>query len=82
MLADNRGKFVPFKDQGALAREINYLLDHPEERLTMRRAAYQYCPADGNEGDGPVAIWNYFPMPGPRVRLHRLLLCWRLSVSW
>jgi glycosyltransferase involved in cell wall biosynthesis len=43
MLANNRGKLVPFRDHRALAREVNYLLDHPEERLAMRRAAYQYC---------------------------------------
>jgi glycosyltransferase involved in cell wall biosynthesis len=43
MLANNRGKLVPFRNPGALAREVNYLLDHPEERLAMRRAAYQYC---------------------------------------
>ena len=43
MLADDRGRLVPFKDHVALAREVNYLLDHPEERLTMRRAAYEYC---------------------------------------
>ncbi|MDH3465573.1 MAG: glycosyltransferase family 4 protein [Gammaproteobacteria bacterium] len=43
MLANNRGKLVPFKDHGALAHAVNYLLDHPEERLAMRRAAYQYC---------------------------------------
>ena len=43
MLANDRGKLVPFRDHGALAHEINYLLDHPAERLAMRRAAYQYC---------------------------------------
>jgi glycosyltransferase involved in cell wall biosynthesis len=43
MLADNRGKLVPFKDHRALAHEISRLLDHPEERLAMRRAAYEYC---------------------------------------
>jgi hypothetical protein len=43
MLADGRGKLVPFKDHSTLAHEINYLLDHPEERLAMRQAAYQYC---------------------------------------
>ena len=43
MLANDRGKLVPFRDHKALAGEINYLLDHPEERLTMRRAAYQHC---------------------------------------
>jgi glycosyltransferase involved in cell wall biosynthesis len=43
MLADGRGKLVPFKDHMALAREINDLLDHPVERLAMRRRAYAYC---------------------------------------
>jgi hypothetical protein len=42
-LANNRGRLVPFKDHGALAQEINYLLDHPEKRIAMRRAAYEYC---------------------------------------
>jgi len=43
MLADDRGKLVSFADHRALAREINYLLDHPAERLAMRRRAYEYC---------------------------------------
>ena len=43
MLADDRGRLVPFRDPEALANEINNLLDHPKERLAMRRAAYQYC---------------------------------------
>ena len=43
MLANNRGKLVPFKDHKALAHEITNLLDHPEERLAMRQAAYEYC---------------------------------------
>ena len=43
MLANDRGKLVPFRDHRALAHEINYLLDHPQERLAMQRAAYQYC---------------------------------------
>ena len=42
MLANGRGRLVPFKDHQALAREINELLDHPEERLALRRAAYEY----------------------------------------
>ena len=42
MLADGRGRLVPFKDHKALAHEINELLDHPEERLALRRAAYDY----------------------------------------
>ena len=42
MLADGRGRLVPFEDHMALAHEINQLLDFPEERLKMRRAAYEY----------------------------------------
>jgi len=43
MLAEERGKLVPFKDHRALAREVNQLLDDPRERLAMRRRAYDYC---------------------------------------
>jgi glycosyltransferase involved in cell wall biosynthesis len=42
MLADGRGRLVPFKDSSALSQEINRLLDFPQERLGMRRAAYDY----------------------------------------
>lgn len=42
MLADGRGRLVPFKDSAALSQEINRLLDFPRERLEMRRAAYEY----------------------------------------
>jgi hypothetical protein len=42
MLADGRGRLVPFRDSRALTQEINRLLEFPEERLTIRRAAYDY----------------------------------------
>ncbi len=42
LLADGRGRLVPFRDQVALAREINELLDHPEECLAIRERAYRY----------------------------------------
>ncbi len=42
ILADGRGRLVPFKDHKALAHEINELLDHPKERLALRRAVYDY----------------------------------------
>ncbi len=42
LLADGRGRLVPFRNHKALAAEINQLLDHPEERLALRRAAYAY----------------------------------------
>jgi glycosyltransferase involved in cell wall biosynthesis len=43
MLANGRGRIVPFRDHQALAREINQLLDHPSERLRLRQAAYEYA---------------------------------------
>ena len=42
MLADGRGRLVPFEESQALSQQINQLLDEPEERLKMRRAAYDY----------------------------------------
>jgi hypothetical protein len=42
MLADGRGRLVPFEDSRALAQQINQLLDCPEERRAIRRAAYNY----------------------------------------
>ena len=42
LLADGRGRLVPFRDSGALTQEINRLLEFPEERLKLRRAAYDY----------------------------------------
>jgi hypothetical protein len=43
MLAEDRGRLVPFSDSKALAHEISQLLDYPEERLKLRRAAYKYA---------------------------------------
>ncbi len=43
MLADGRGRLVPFRDSHALANEINFLLDNPEERNAMCKRAYQHC---------------------------------------
>ena len=42
MLADGRGRLVPFRDSRAFTQEINRLLEFPEERLAIRRAAYDY----------------------------------------
>jgi len=42
ILADGRGRLVPFKDATALSQQINQLLDVPEERLKMRQAAFDY----------------------------------------
>ena len=43
MLAEGRGRLVPFSDSKALAHEVNQLLDFPEERLKLRRAAYKFA---------------------------------------
>ncbi len=43
MLAEGRGRLVPFKDHLALAREVNDLLSHEVERHAMRKRAYTFC---------------------------------------
>jgi glycosyltransferase involved in cell wall biosynthesis len=43
MLADGRGILVPFRDSQAFADSINRLLNFPDERMKMRRAAYDYA---------------------------------------
>ncbi|GBE07591.1 MAG TPA: glycosyltransferase [Gammaproteobacteria bacterium] len=42
LLADDRGRLVPFRDQAALAREVIDLLDHPDECRAIQERAYQY----------------------------------------
>lgn len=42
LLADGRGKLVPFNDSIAMAKEINNLLSKDHEREMMRFKAYQY----------------------------------------
>ena len=43
MLADGRGRLVPFRDAGAIAGEIVDLLSHDVERQAMRKQAYTYA---------------------------------------
>jgi hypothetical protein len=42
LLADDRGRLVPFRDPAALAREVIDLLDHPDECRAIQNRAYQY----------------------------------------
>jgi glycosyltransferase involved in cell wall biosynthesis len=42
MLADGRGKLVPFKDPGALSRAIIDLFDNEVDRHAIRKRAYQF----------------------------------------
>lgn len=42
MLADGRGRIVPFADPDAIAREVGWLLDHEAERQAMRKKAYLF----------------------------------------
>ena len=42
LLAEDRGRLVPFQDHLALATEIIDLLDHPDELLTIQQRAYKY----------------------------------------
>lgn len=43
MLADGRGRLVPFRDADAIAEQIVGLLDNEVERHAMRKRAYTYC---------------------------------------
>lgn len=43
MLADGRGRIVPFQDPAALADQINDLFTHEVERHAMRKRAYIFC---------------------------------------
>ena len=40
MLAEGRGRIVPFADPDAIAREVGWLLDHEAELQAMRKKAY------------------------------------------
>lgn len=51
LLADDHGILVPFSDSGAIAREIDALLDDPERRLALQRRAYER---------GRSMIWSVF----------------------
>ncbi len=42
LLSEGRGMLARFRDSVALAEAINTLLDHPELRVQMERAAYSY----------------------------------------
>ena len=42
LLADDRGRLIPFQDHDALAREVIDLLDRPDELLAIQKRAYNY----------------------------------------
>lgn len=42
LLADERGRLVPFRDPVALAREVIDLLDHPDKCRAIQERAYHY----------------------------------------
>ncbi len=43
MLADERGRLVPFQDSDAIADQLLDLLDNETERHAIRKRAYNYC---------------------------------------
>jgi glycosyltransferase involved in cell wall biosynthesis len=43
MLADGRGRLVPFRDPKALAEQVNELFDREVRRHAMRKRAYMFC---------------------------------------
>jgi len=42
MLADGRGRLVPFQDPDAITHEIEWLLENEQERQAMRKRAYLF----------------------------------------
>jgi len=42
LLADNKGKLVPFKDSNALAEAINNCLDNPDQMAKIKENSYQF----------------------------------------
>lgn len=42
LLADGRGRLVPFHNPGAIAEQVNHLLDNEAERHAMRKRGYLY----------------------------------------
>ncbi len=42
ILADGRGRLVPFSDSKEMAKEVNDLLDHEDVALIMRKKCYQH----------------------------------------
>lgn len=55
LLADGRGILVPFADPGAIAEQVNYLLDNEAERHAMRKKAFKF----GREMIWPVTAQHY-----------------------
>ncbi len=43
LLDEGRGRLVPFRNSGAIAEQVNDLLDNEVERHAMRKRAYNYC---------------------------------------
>jgi len=43
MLADGRGRLVPFRDADAVAEQVIDLLENEHQRHAMRKRAYSYC---------------------------------------
>ena len=56
LLADGRGRLVPFRDPQALAETVNDMLDHDAERHAMRKRAYQF----GRAMVWPAVAARYF----------------------
>jgi glycosyltransferase involved in cell wall biosynthesis len=42
LLADDRGRLVPFRDSDAITRELAWLLEHEQESQAIRKRAYMF----------------------------------------
>jgi glycosyltransferase involved in cell wall biosynthesis len=72
MLADGRGRLVPFRDSQALSQQINELLEYPEERLRIRHAAYDYSRSMVMQEMGRRYLTLFSEVKAPDVRARNL----------
>jgi glycosyltransferase involved in cell wall biosynthesis len=63
VLSEKRGMLVPLKNSAAIAKAVNYLIEHPEEKMEIEKNAYLY---------GRKMIWS-------NVALKHLNLFWLIA---
>ncbi len=69
LLADNRGKFFPFKNSEVLSEVLNELLDNPQELDQVKHNAYQY----GQHLKWPRIGSRYWELAAEATRYHKQL---------
>ena len=72
MLAEGRGRLVPFRNPDALAEQLIDLLTNETERHAMRRAAYDYGRSMVWPSVGAEYVNLFREVTGSRIASHRL----------